>query len=149
MDKPMAIGYFEEYFELKLLFCRDGKQIRGVLMSIVSRFLISITSRHIGTDVHGNRYYESRQTNRVGHKKRFVVYDGLPEASKIPADWHGWLHRTEDAPPPPEGYPRRAWQKDHLPNLTGTIYARRPGARRLVGGKRPAATGDYDAWTPE
>jgi NADH:ubiquinone oxidoreductase subunit len=118
-------------------------------MNIISRFLISMTSRHIGTDSYGNRYYQGRRTSRTGQPKRFVIYDGVPEASKVPAEWHGWLHHTEDAPPPTEGYPRQAWQEDHLPNLTGTIYATRPSGHVLSGGKRQAATGDYEAWKPE
>lgn len=118
-------------------------------MNIVSRILILMSSRHIGTDAHGNRYYESRKTNRVGTHKRFVVYEGQVEASKVPADWHGWLHYTEDTPPPEGGYARKPWQKDHLPNLTGTVHAHRPSGHLMAGGKRKAATGDYEAWKPE
>lgn len=119
-------------------------------MNIISRVLISISSRQVGSDAHGNRYFEHRKAkNRIGQPKRFVIYEGQVEASKVPADWHGWLHHTEDTPPPSGGYARQDWQKDHLPNLTGTIYAHRPSGHLLAGGKRKAATGDYEAWKPE
>lgn len=118
-------------------------------MNFVSRLMISMTARAIGEDAFGNRYYVSRKPGRLGRFKRFVIYNGQAEASKVPPEWHGWLHYTEDSPPPPEGYGRRHWQQDHLPNLTGTIHAHKPRGHLTKGGQRPAATGDYQAWKPE
>ena len=118
-------------------------------MGIVSRLLISLTSREVGVDEFGNRYYQARRANRRGRIKRFVVYSGKPEASKVPADWHGWLHHTEADPPPSGGYARRPWQKPHLPNLTGTVHAYRPAGHLAKGGRRRPATGDYEPWEPE
>jgi NADH:ubiquinone oxidoreductase subunit len=118
-------------------------------MQFISNLLISLSATHIGTDQYGNRYYQGRKPQRNGSLKRFVIYEGQPEASKIPPEWHGWLHHTEELPPPAEGYARRTWQKDHLPNLTGTIYAHRPAGHLLAGGQRKKATGDYEAWKPE
>ena len=118
-------------------------------MSFVSRLIISMTARQVGEDSFGNRYYEARKPNRLGRYKRFVVYQGQAEASKVPPEWHGWLHHTEQNPPPAKGYARRSWQKDHLPNLTGTVHAYKPSGHVSRGGRRPAATGDYEAWKPE
>ena len=39
---------------------------------------------------------------------------------------------------------KAAWQTEHLPNLTGTKYAHKPKGHILKGGKRAAATGDYE-----
>jgi NADH:ubiquinone oxidoreductase subunit len=51
---------------------------------------------------------------------------------------------------PPEGGPaKRPWQKDHLPNLTGTAAAYRPPGHILQGGQRDKATGDYEPWVPD
>ena len=50
--------------------------------------------------------------------------------------------------PPGEAEQRFDWQKDHLPNLTGTRYAYRPPGHVLSGGQRDKATGDYEPWTP-
>ena len=49
------------------------------------------------------------------------MYKGEPEASKIPAEWHIWLHHTADAPIPDSA--RKAWQKPHIENMTGTADA--------------------------
>ena len=43
---------------------------------------------------------------------------------------------------------RRPWQKEHQPNPTGTPAAYLPPGHTLKGGRRAAATGDYEPWTP-
>lgn len=105
--------------------------------------------RHVGTDQFNNRYYQHKSRTRAdGRLIRWVLYDGMAEASKVPPDWHAWLHYSSDDIP--TGTERRfEWQKDHLPNLTGTRYAYRPPGHILKGGRRPQATGDYEAWTPD
>ena len=118
-------------------------------MRFLTRLYLGMTARHVGTDQFGNIYFVSRRVMRDGKPKRFVWYNGLAEASKVPPEWHGWLHYTEDTPPPAEGYARHAWQKDHLPNLTGTIHAYRPSGHLMKQGIRRPATGDYEAWKPE
>jgi len=117
-------------------------------MDLVTLLSIKLGARYIGSDAHGNRYYEEKKARIGKPPRRYVRYKGLPEASKVPADWHGWLHHTEDMPPPVDGYYKHQWQQDHLPNLTGTKYAHRPAGHVLRGGKRQAATGDYEPWTP-
>ncbi|MET0337669.1 MAG: NADH-ubiquinone oxidoreductase subunit NDUFA12 family protein, partial [Caulobacter sp.] len=67
----------------------------------------------------------------------------------VPAEWHGWLHYTLDEVPTAQPLPRKEWEKDHLPNLTGTVHAWRPKGSIARGGERQAATGDYQAWSPE
>jgi NADH:ubiquinone oxidoreductase subunit len=44
--------------------------------------------------------------------------------------------------------PRRVWEKPHQANLTGTPQGYRPAGHDYAGGKRAAASGDYEAWTP-
>ena len=117
-------------------------------MDLVTLLSLKLTTNLVGSDEHGNRYYEERKA-RVGKSpRRFVRYNGIAEASKVPAAWHGWLHHTEDTPPPADGYYKHEWQQDHLPNLTGTKYAHRPAGHVLRGGKRAPATGDYEPWSP-
>ena len=67
----------------------------------------------------------------------------------MPPDWHGWLHHTFEEPPTKAPLKRQAWEKDHLPNMTGTINAWRPKGSISRGGERQKATGDYEAWRPE
>ena len=84
--------------------------------------------RFIGEDDFGNRYYEAKDNRDSydGRKRRWVIYHGYAEASKVPPDWHGWLHYTFDDPPTVAPLKRRSWEKDHMPNLTGTLAAWRP-----------------------
>jgi NADH:ubiquinone oxidoreductase subunit len=113
-------------------------------------FTIAKRGTHVGTDEFGNRYYQSRDTSSYdGRRRRWVTYNGYADASKVPPEWHGWLHYTYDETPIEAPLPRRAWEQDHLPNLTGTPMAWRPQGSLAAEGRRPAATGDYEAWRPE
>jgi NADH:ubiquinone oxidoreductase subunit len=106
-------------------------------------------SKKVGVDVSGNKYY--RASPRRGYKRdrRWVMYKGAPEASKVPPEWHGWLHHQTDKVPASEGVSyRREWQKPHTPNLTGTADAYRPHGHLLAEGRRDKASGDYEAWKP-
>lgn len=96
----------------------------------------------VGEDEAGNTFF----TDRAG-VKRWVIFNGEIEASKISPDWHGWLHHTFDEPPTDKPLAHKAWEKPHLENLTGTAAAYAPaGSIRRV---EPASRSDYEAWTPE
>lgn len=111
---------------------------------------VTLTSgaKNVGTDSEGNKYYAAKPRKGYKRERRWVIYKGAPEASKVPAEWHGWLHHQTDALPTEEESFRRPWQKPHTPNLTGTNQAYRPPGHLLNGGQREKATGDYEAWTP-
>ena len=32
-------------------------------------------------------------------ERRFVIYNGIVEASKVPQRWNAWLHHVEEDPP--------------------------------------------------
>jgi len=102
----------------------------------------------VGKDALGNTYYESKKADSTGRKRRWVIYNGANDASRVAPEWHGWLHATVDAAPDPALSPPRIWEKPALPNLTGTREAYRPAGALEAGGLRAAATGDYEAWTP-
>ncbi|MEQ1713288.1 MAG: NADH:ubiquinone oxidoreductase subunit NDUFA12 [Hyphomicrobium sp.] len=104
----------------------------------------------VGEDTLGNRYYvQKKGTGPLGVPRRWVTYRDLAEASKVPPEWHGWLHYTVDTPPTAENYQPKPWQKPHRMNMTGTRDAYRPSGSILASGARPKATGDYKAWKPE
>ncbi|MBK8176810.1 MAG: NADH:ubiquinone oxidoreductase subunit NDUFA12 [Rhodospirillales bacterium] len=105
----------------------------------------------VGDDAFGNRYYRSRRQRQklYGRERRWVVFKGIDEASKVPPEWHAWLHHISAEPLTERAANARPWQKPHLPNLTGTPYAYRPKGHELSGGVRARATGDYEAWTPD
>lgn len=118
--------------------------------TIGTLFTVKRRGRLVGTDEFGNRYYESRDTRSYdGRRRRWVLFKGYADASKVPPDWHGWLHYTFDRPPTEEPLPRKAWEQDHMPNMSGTPLAWRPQGSLAREGQRPAATGDYEAWSPE
>lgn len=98
----------------------------------------------VGEDQFGNRYYR----HKTQPKRRWVIYKGEADGSKTPPEWSAWLHRTVDEAPTG---PRRpiVWEKEHLPNLTGTAEAYRPAGSLLEAGRRASATGDYEAWRPD
>lgn len=96
----------------------------------------------VGEDAQGNVFYRNADDSR-----RWVIYNGEAEASRVAPDWHGWLHRTWDEPPTDKPLDRKAWEQPHQPNLTGTAMAYAPqGSIRKAA---PAARQDYEAWTPE
>lgn len=115
-------------------------------MSFLLRLTSPLKGHKIGTDRFGNTYYEARRAYRDGRPKRWVLYAGRSEPTTVPPEWWGWLHHTTAAPLPEQK--RYPWQKEHLPNLTGTAHAYRPKGHDYAGGQRRATTGDYEAWTP-
>ncbi|MEO1193152.1 MAG: NADH:ubiquinone oxidoreductase subunit NDUFA12 [Pseudomonadota bacterium] len=120
--------------------------------SIGTRLFTLLNGKLVGKDEFGNRYYRARgagvHADSLRHERRWVIYDGEVEASRVPAEWHAWLHHTNDQPPP-ETVKKRAWQKPHKANMTGTPEAYRPPGHTLMGGKRAESGGDYEPWTPE
>ncbi|MBI2234914.1 MAG: NADH:ubiquinone oxidoreductase subunit NDUFA12 [Micavibrio aeruginosavorus] len=106
-------------------------------------------AKKVGIDQLGNRYYRAKARPGYNRERRWVIYKGVPEASKVPPEWHGWLHYQTDTVPDSNAPSfRRTWQRPHQQNLTGTVSAWRPPGHLLAGGRRPAATGDYESWTP-
>ncbi len=125
-------------------------------MTIGTRLFTWWKGELVGSDPFGNRYYRERPGRplrkgggRDSRERRWVLYNGEAEASKVPPEWHAWLHHTVDEIPADAGRPKYPWQKPHQPNLTGTPLAYRPPGSVLKGGRRAPATGDYEPWTPE
>lgn len=105
----------------------------------------------VGADEFGNRYYRTKDGKidpALGLERRWVIYSGVAEASRVPPSWHGWLHHIVDGPPTSDEIAPRPWERPHQPNMTGTAGAYRPSGSTLAQGYRPKATGDYKAWSP-
>jgi len=110
----------------------------------------ALNGEHVGTDAQGNRYFRSAKPKTPdGRDKRWVIYEGANDASRVPAEWHGWLHHSYDEVPESHLPPPRIWEVDYTPNATGTAMAYRPQGALERGGKRARATGDYEAWSPD
>jgi NADH:ubiquinone oxidoreductase subunit len=111
--------------------------------TIGTRLTTLFSGVKVGEDEFGNRYYQTKDG-----KRRWVLFASTVEASVVPPDWHGWLHHTFARPPTEDPLPKRWFEKEHEPNLTGTPDAWRPEGSLWKDGRRPPATGDYEAWKP-
>jgi NADH:ubiquinone oxidoreductase subunit len=116
-------------------------------MSFLLRLTSPLTGRRVGTDRFGNVYFEGRRNQPIYNRpRRWVLFAKGKEPTTVPPEWHAWLHHTVAEPLPEQK--RYFWQKEHLPNLTGTPHAYRPAGHDYVGGTRRVTGGDYEAWTP-
>lgn len=120
----------------------DGATI-GTLLQVRRR------GEFVFQDEYGNKYYEERVASYDGRKRRWVVYDGYADASRVPPQWHGWLHHMYDQRPNEEPLMRQAYELPHHPNLTGTVHAKYPKGSLMRGGQRDAVAADYEAWAPD
>ncbi len=69
------------------------------MTTIGTRLFTLFHGRSVGRDSAGNRYYRSRGDTRwEGRERRWVVYKGPVDASRVPPEWHAWLHH-DDRPP--------------------------------------------------
>ena len=98
--------------------------------------------RKVGTDDLGNAYFE-------GKGRRWVIYNGSNDVSRVPPEWYAWLTRQIDAVPDEALPPPPKFLRAPTANLTGTAAAYRPTGALERGGHRQAASGDYQAWTPD
>lgn len=112
------------------------------------KLLTWLKGEFVGQDSFGNKYYRERGPKSI-NERRWVIYRGLAEPSKVPAEWHGWLHHTMQNPPSIEPVKKWPWEKNHLPNLTGTPYAYRPSGHYFSSGENRPATKGYVAWKPQ
>ena len=99
---------------IKELFIWWNRQTLG------TRIHTLLHGKLVGKDVHGNSYY----TDKKG--KRWVIYFGEIEATKIPQEWYSWIHHTKNIIENSHELKKFDWQKDHLPNQTGTKKAYNP-----------------------
>jgi len=112
--------------------------------TLVSGWNIRRNGSHVGTDVLGNAYYQEKKGGR-----RWVVYEGPNDTSRIPPEWFGWLHHQIEGLPNESLPPVPRFLAEPAANLTGTAQAYRPSGALESGGRRQAAGGDYQAWAPD
>lgn len=122
--------------------------------SIGTLIYTRLRGEYVGSDEFGNKYYRDARARFAkgslsSNEKRWLLYNGDVEATRVPPSWHAWLHHTVDAPPQAGGAPpKKPWEKPHRQNPTMSPEAYRPPGHTLRGGKRARATGDYEPWTP-
>ena len=79
-----------------------------------TRLQILFSGKLVGKDQNGNKYYESKSG------RRWVIYNGEVEASKIPNEWYSWMHYINNKIENKHKFKKYDWQKEHLPNQTGS-----------------------------
>ena len=90
--------------------------------------------KFVGKDNFGNKYYESKDG------KRWVIYSGEIDASKIPVEWYSWIHFTSNKIEKTHDLQKYKWQKPHQPDLTGTDSAYYPNKNKNAVEKK------YNSW---
>jgi len=98
-----------------------------------------------GRDEAGNVYFRDKKNPA----RRWVIYAGDNDGSRVPPDWQAWLRGTIGDVPEKVFPPVRKFHRKAEPNLTGTMAAFRPDGALGSGRIRPASTGDYEPWIPE
>jgi NADH:ubiquinone oxidoreductase subunit len=136
------MGFFSKIFTWW-----DGATIGTALFS-------ARNGEHVGTDAQGNKYYRAKSKGGArgtsdAIERRWVIYNGANDASRIPPEWHGWIHGQYDQLPESHLPPAKIWEVDYTPNPTGTDAAYRPSGALERGGQRARSANDYEAWTPE
>ena len=88
----------------------------------------------VGKDLKGNKYYQ----NKSG--KRWVIYNGEVDASKIPQEWYSWMHYTGNKIENLHELKKYNWQKEHMSNQTGTENSYHPKKNKNAIKKK------YNSW---
>ena len=118
---------------LKQIFTWWHKQTLGTFIYTL------FTGKLIGRDQFGNKYY----SNSKG--RRWVIYKNNIESSKIPPDWHSWIHFLKINKPSNEEK-KFLWQKQYEENLTGTTRAYKPEGSLTSDVKKNMKK--YEIWKP-
>ena len=99
-----------------------------------TRIKTILSGKFVGKDSFGNKYYESKKG------KRWVIYNGEVDASKIPVEWYSWIHFTNNKIEKDHNPQKYQWQKSHQSNLTGTEKAYFPNRNNNANKKK------YKTW---
>ena len=104
----------------------------------VGTFIYTLfTGKLVGRDEFGNKYYSNSK------EKRWVIYKNKVEPSKIPPEWHLWIHFLTNNKPPSNSI-KFTWQKKHEENLTGTTKAYKPDG--LLSSDSKKNLKKYETW---
>tara|TARA_B100000029_G_scaffold109955_1_gene101521 strand:- start:713 stop:1081 length:369 start_codon:yes stop_codon:yes gene_type:complete len=116
---------------LKQIFTWWNRQTVGTFIYTLFR------GKFVGSDQFGNKYY----SNTKG--KRWVIYKNTVESSKIPPEWHLWIHSLV-INKPKNNSNKFPWQKEHEENLTGTTKAHKPEGSLAYDSKKNVKK--YESW---
>ena len=101
-----------------------------------------INGREVGKDEKNNRYYRNKSDT-----KRWVIYDGEIDSSKINPEWNNWLRYTSKHIP--KEAKKHFWQKKHISNQTGTQNAYMPKSDQESSITKKQKSLGYEKWKPK
>ena len=99
-----------------------------------TRLQIFFSGKLVGEDKNGNKYFESKSG------RRWVIYKDDVEASKIPNEWYSWMHHMRNKIENNHDLKKYDWQRDHMPNQTGSDNSFHPKKYKHVAKKK------YKSW---
>ena len=108
-----------------------------------TRVFTFLNGKKVGSDSDGNIFY----VHKKNANKRWVIYNGLMDASRIQAIWHDWIHHRTDEIPNQQDLENLDWYKHHKSNTTGTIDSYFPN--QLNSNISQNLQKHYKAWQPE
>lgn len=111
-------------------------------MSFVNSLWVKFFCKQVGVDQFGNKYFVGNSKNYLGRNKRYVLYNGIDDGSKVPSGWHAWLHYLSDELPSEKKQEVYEWQINHIQNLTGTKMAYDPSKSKYI------KLESYSSWKP-
>ena len=109
--------------------------------TIGTRISSFLNGYQVGKDKFGNLYMHNKNDS-----KRWVLYTGEVDSTKIPPEWNGWLRFTSNEIPTTEK--RYKWEKEHLKNQTGTKNSYYPSAS-VFRNPRSKKRAEYEQWSPK
>ena len=115
---------------LKIIFTWWNGQTIGTFLNTL------FFGKLVGVDASKNKYYVDSKD------RRWVIFNSEVEATKIPPEWHAWIHHLIKEVPTKTEFAKYGWQKDHQENKTGTDKAYNPNKYK------PQTKADYESWRP-
>ena len=119
---------------LKQIFTWWHKQTIGTFIYTLFK------GKFVGEDEFGNKYYLS------SNGKRWVIYKSTIESTKIPPEWHLWIH-SSSRKKPLDNSAKFKWQTEHKENLTGSEKAYKPEGSLDSNSKKNVKK--YEIWNPK
>jgi NADH:ubiquinone oxidoreductase subunit len=115
---------------LKIIFTWWNCQTIGTFLNTL------FFGKLVGIDDSKNKYYVDSKD------RRWVIFNTEVEATKIPPEWHAWIHHLIKEVPTKAEFLKYEWQKDHQENKTGTKAAYSPNKYKVQ------TKADYESWRP-
>ncbi len=87
-------------------------------MAFLVKIYLFLFATKVGEDEYGNSFFELKRKDYLGRKKRYCLYNGVVEASKISPEWHPFMHYQIDVDEVKKTFKQYKWQKPATPITT-------------------------------